>query len=273
MDRAKAGEPLNIAFLGGSITQGSLSTKPELCYAYHVYEWWKKTFPQADFTYINAGIGGTTSQFGVARAEADLLSKEPDFVIIEFSVNDDSTEHFMETYEGLVRKVYTSKTKPAVLLVHNVFYNNGANAQLMHGRIARYYNLPAVSMQSTIYPEVVAGRIENREITPDDLHPNDAGHALVASVITYFLDKVKTEDATEQSEPDYPTPLTKILMRNPSVIRTTMKRQSAVDLWQIHLRREISRTVSNMDGLLQRKVIRSHLILKAVMFRCSTGNP
>ena len=94
-------------------------------------------------------------------------------------------------------------------LVHNVFYNNGANAQLMHGRIARYYNLPAVSMQSTIYPEVVAGRIENREITPDDLHPNDAGHALVASVITYFLDKVKTEDATEQSEPDYPTPLTK----------------------------------------------------------------
>ncbi len=209
MDRAKAGEPLNIAFLGGSITQGSLSTKPELCYAYHVYEWWKKTFPQADFTYINAGIGGTTSQFGVARAEADLLSKEPDFVIIEFSVNDDSTEHFMETYEGLVRKVYTSKTKPAVLLVHNVFYNNGANAQLMHGRIARYYNLPAVSMQSTIYPEVVAGRIENREITPDDLHPNDAGHALVASVITYFLDKVKTEDATEQSEPDYPTPLTK----------------------------------------------------------------
>ena len=117
MDRAKAGEALNIAFLGGSITQGSLSSKPELCYAYHFYEWWKKTFPQADFTYINAGIGGTTSQFGVARAEADLLSKEPDFVIIEFSVNDDSTEHFMETYEGLVRKVYTSKTKPAVLLV------------------------------------------------------------------------------------------------------------------------------------------------------------
>ena len=50
MDRAKAGETLNIAFLGGSITQGSLSSKPELCYAYHVYEWWKKTFPQADFT-------------------------------------------------------------------------------------------------------------------------------------------------------------------------------------------------------------------------------
>jgi len=147
MDRAKAGEALNIAFLGGSITQGSLSSKPELCYAYHVYEWWKKTFPQADFTYINAGIGGTTSQFGVARAEADLLSKEPDFVIIEFSVNDDSTEHFMETYEGLVRKVYTSKTKPAVLLVHNVFYNNGANAQLLQDIII--FRLSACRVRST----------------------------------------------------------------------------------------------------------------------------
>lgn len=51
-----------------------------------------KTFPQAEFHYINAGIGGTTSHFGTARAESDLLSHEPDFVIIEFSVNDDSTE-------------------------------------------------------------------------------------------------------------------------------------------------------------------------------------
>lgn len=71
------------------------------------------------------------------------------------------------------------------MLVHNVYYNNGGNAQIMHGQIARHYQLPAVSMQSSIYPEVVAGRIPNREITEDDLHPNDKGHELVASVITY----------------------------------------------------------------------------------------
>lgn len=215
MQRAISGDTIRLGFLGGSITQGSLSTKPELCYAYRVYEWWKKTFPASEFVYLNAGIGGTTSQFGVARADSDLLAKEPDVVIIEFSVNDESTEHFMETYEGLVRKVYTSKTKPAVLLVHNVFYHNGANAQLMHGRVARHYDLPSVSMQSTIYPEVVSGRIENRDITPDDLHPNDLGHEMVASVITYFLEQVKTEmeraDGTvsgEVAEAKLPAPLT-----------------------------------------------------------------
>lgn len=191
MERAGRGDEIHIGFIGGSITQGSLSSAPRLCYAYRVYEWWCRSFPKSKFSYINAGIGGTTSQFGVARVEEDLLEKKPDFVVIEFSVNDESTEHFMETYEGLVRRIYGAEGRPAVLLVHNVYYHNGANAQLMHGRIGRHYDLPAVSMQSSIYPEVVKGHIANRDITPDDLHPNDTGHELVASVITYFLEQVR----------------------------------------------------------------------------------
>lgn len=206
--RAESGERMTLGFLGGSITQGSLSSTPQTCYAYLVYQWWCETFPQAEFTYLNAGIGGTTSQFGVARAGTDLLAGKPDFVIIEFSVNDESTEHFMETYEGLVRKVYGADFSPAVLLVHNVYYHNGGNAQLMHGRIGRHYGLPAVSMQSAIFPEVVSGRIENRAITPDDLHPNDAGHALVASVITYFLEKAQAEDVKAGDTGALPAPLT-----------------------------------------------------------------
>lgn len=188
--RAKQGERLTIGFLGGSITQGSLATEPEFCYAYLVYDWWRKTFPGADFVYRNAGIGATDSQFGCARADSDLLAYRPDFVIVEFSVNDDSTPHYLETYEGLVRKIYGAEWQPAVLLVHNVRYDNGASAQLMHGKVARYYDLPAVSMQSCIYPELLSGRLENREITPDDLHPNDFGHELVASVITHFLEQI-----------------------------------------------------------------------------------
>ena len=73
MKRAEAGEKLTIGFIGGSITQGSLSSTPQKCYAYLVYEWWVRTFPQAEFKYVNAGIGGTTSQFGVARVQDDLL--------------------------------------------------------------------------------------------------------------------------------------------------------------------------------------------------------
>ena len=191
MKRAEAGEKLTIGFIGGSITQGSLSSTPQKCYAYLVYEWWVRTFPQAEFKYVNAGIGGTTSQFGVARAQDDLLDTEPDFVIAEFSVNDESTGHFEEAYEGLVRKILSSKSHPALMLVHNVCYNNGASAELVHSRIARHYNIPSVSMQSTLYKALLNCRFDNRRITPDDLHPNDCGHELVSMVITKRLEQIK----------------------------------------------------------------------------------
>ena len=54
------GQKVTICFLGGSITQGSLSSKPTTCYAYKVYEWFKTKFDKADIEYVNAGIGGTT---------------------------------------------------------------------------------------------------------------------------------------------------------------------------------------------------------------------
>ncbi|MCC8138495.1 MAG: GDSL-type esterase/lipase family protein [Clostridiales bacterium] len=203
MRRAAAGEQMTIGFIGGSITHGSLSSTPQTCYAYLVYSWWKEAFPKADFTYVNAGIGATDSQYGAARVETHLLQYKPDVVFIEFSVNDESTEHFLETYEGLVRRVLFSECAPAVILIHNVCYDNGASAQLQHAKVGRHYSLPSVSMQSSIYPELLAGRIPNREITPDDLHPNDAGHELVASVITYYLETVRME-ALEKVEEGSP---------------------------------------------------------------------
>lgn len=207
--QAQDGKKLTLGFLGGSITQGSLARSPKFCYAYRVYEWWCKTFPKAEFVYVNAGIGATDSQFACARVDSDLLDYRPDFVIVEFSVNDASNPHYMETYEGLVRKILGHTSKPAVLLVHNVCYDNGSSAQLIHGRIGRYYDLPAVSMQSSIYPELLSGRLENRTITSDDLHPNDLGHELVASVITRFLDDVRKETGYLEPETVYPEiPLT-----------------------------------------------------------------
>lgn len=88
MLRAEKGEELTIGFLGGSITQGSLSTKPENCYAHRVFSWWKKEFRGAQFHYVNGGIGGTSSHFGVSRAVTDLLMYQPDVVVVDFSVND-----------------------------------------------------------------------------------------------------------------------------------------------------------------------------------------
>lgn len=203
MRRALAGENLKIAFLGGSITQGSLSSTPQLCYAYRTFDWWQKNFPTAQMTYINAGIGGTTSHLGVGRVEEEVLSHKPDFMIVEFSVNDPDTDpHFQETYESLVRRILQAEWKPALLLVHNVRYDDGENAEAIHRPVGAHYNLPSVSMKPTIFAKVSDGTVEKRSITPDDLHPNDLGHEMVAGVITYFLQLVKEKAESQGAKKD-----------------------------------------------------------------------
>lgn len=208
MKRAAQGDRMTMAFLGGSITQGSVSTQYTNCYAFLVFDWFVKRFPKTAFTYINAGVGGTTSQFGAARVEEDVLLYKPDFVSIEFSVNDENTDFYQETYEGLVRKVYGNICEPAVILIHNICYDTGVSAEEKHREIGAHYSLPSVSMKPTIYPQVVSGAIENRQITPDDLHPNTDGHALLAEVITDFLNKVYIQMQEEEQPAEMPKPLT-----------------------------------------------------------------
>ncbi|MDE7188480.1 MAG: SGNH/GDSL hydrolase family protein [Lachnospiraceae bacterium] len=190
MEKALGGEPVTIGFLGGSITQGCLSSTPRTCYAYLVCQWWRDTFPESQITYLTARIGGPTSQFGVASADSDLLSGKADFSIVEFSFNDDDNEHFLETYEGLIRKLYKSKTRPAVLIVNSVRYDNGENAQEQHLKVGRAYHIPCVSMKPCLYEKVLDGTFTSRDITEDDLHPNDLGHSLMAEVIIDFLEGV-----------------------------------------------------------------------------------
>ena len=206
MKKAAAGQPITLAFLGGSITQGSLASAAENCYACRVFKWWQQTFPESQMTFVNAGIGGTTSQFGVARVEEDALAYGPDFVLMEFSVNDENTPHFRETYEGLVRRLLSSGT--ALMLMNNVCYDSGYSAEEMHLQVAQHYNLPSVSMKSTLYAALQRGELKNRDITPDDLHPNDLGHELVAKVITCFLEQVRRAPWEVPQEAPLPAPLT-----------------------------------------------------------------
>lgn len=193
MKRAANGESLVIGFLGGSITQGSLSSTPKNCYAYLVYEWWKKSFPNAAFSFVNGGIGGTTSHYGGARAWKDVLCYRPDIVTVDFSVNDDANEFFEETYEGTFRRLLAAPSAPAVVVLNNVFYDTGKNAQDYHNRIADHYGIPHVSIKDTVYPDVESGKIVRADITPDNLHPNDKGHRLVADEICKLLDSIKAE--------------------------------------------------------------------------------
>lgn len=94
---------------------------------------------------------GTTSHYGVSRVVTDMLMYQPDFVVVDFSVNDDPNEFFQETYEGMIRRMLMWSSKPAVLLLNNVFYDTGKNAQEYHNRVGDWYHLPHVSIKDTVW--------------------------------------------------------------------------------------------------------------------------
>lgn len=206
MRKAAAGDEITVGMIGGSITQGSLSSTPETCYAYLVYQWWAKRFPGSKVHYVNAGIGGTSSQFGAARVEEDLLFTYPDFVITEFSVNDSNTPFFQETYEGLIRRILTHESEPGILILNNVFYKDGSNAQQMHNEIGAFYKLPMVSIKDSLYRQIEDESLLRSDITPDDLHPNDAGHKLVAGIVTHFLDRIYERVLKGETDREYSVP-------------------------------------------------------------------
>lgn len=208
MQRAQEGQELTIGFLGGSITQGSLATEHENTYVYRVFSWWKQTFPKATLHYVNGGIGGTDSLYGVSRAVTDVLMYQPDFVMVDFSVNDTGNEFFQETYEGVIRKLLSWQSKPAVVLLNNVYYDTGVNAQEYHNAVGDWYGIAHVSIKDTLYQKMKKGMYTREELTPDGLHPNDKGHGLVAEEIIAFLESVRQELDVVEVEEVLPKPMT-----------------------------------------------------------------
>jgi lysophospholipase L1-like esterase len=186
MRKARQGGSIVIGGIGGSITQGAGATRESFRYLDLVTQWWRDAFPGCEVKLINAGIGATSSIYGALRLQRDLLSANPDFVVIDYGVNDGPTDTFAATYEGCVRQILAHASDPALLAVF-FMHRGGRNAEETHGRIAAHYRLPAVSYRDALWPEVRDDRLVWESICHDDVHPNDRGHAAAAQFITAQL--------------------------------------------------------------------------------------
>ncbi|MBE6729543.1 MAG: hypothetical protein E7568_04855 [Ruminococcaceae bacterium] len=211
MRKAENGESVCIAFFGGSITAGSAASSSESCFANLVYKWWKEKFPKSDIKFVNAGIGATNSNIGVHRLKKHVLDFEPDFVLAEFSVNDkddcenriggtysplDSTagDCYSASYEAVLRRLLSNDNKMGVaVLFLTAKSTNGPkdSAEKIQCEIANHYNLPSVSCSKGFWNQIESGEMAVEEIwSNDNLHPNDSGHAVIATLIVNMLEKI-----------------------------------------------------------------------------------
>ena len=219
--KLQAGEKVTVAYLGGSITQGS-SAGDDKCYARLTTNWLEEQFPNAQINYVRAGIGATGSYIGVHRADRDVIAYDPDLVFIDFSVNDttERTEINKQAYEGLLRKLWKAESAPAVVTIA-MTQQDGTSFQQYHEEIAKKYDIPMISYKNAILDVIDKGYIEWTDISDDNIHPNIPGHQVLTDLITNYLQSViDSVDAIsgEESSFDVADPVTKY--ENASVLES-----------------------------------------------------
>ncbi|MCR5427341.1 MAG: hypothetical protein K6E81_10970 [Lachnospiraceae bacterium] len=215
MRKAASGEAVTIACIGGSITEGVISSgsldgeiDDRLCYADRFFGWWSERFPETEFVFINAGIGGTDSYLGVHRAKRDVLSKHPDLVLVEYAVNDGGDNAHKRSYENLVRNLLQAEGHPAVMLLF-MGQTNGTNAQTNQVLIGHKYEVPMLSYANVIAEQMSSGRFTEKQLAGDGVHPSVLGHAITGEILwTYLNDVYALKDSFGESGTLLPEPIT-----------------------------------------------------------------
>lgn len=208
-EKARSGEDVTIAFIGGSITQGAGAVPINTsCYAYLTYEGLCEMLGKSvddNIHYVKAGVGGTPSELGMLRYEKDVCNNgeiKPDIVVIEFAVNDEGDETKGECYDSLARKIYNSEGNPAVVLLYAVFANDW-NLEERLCIVGEKYNLPMVSTRRSVVDQFYVSEEEGNVIAKnqffyDMFHPANPGHRIMADGI---LNMFKLADTAETDAP------------------------------------------------------------------------
>ena len=205
-------ENKKIVFLGDSITEGHGTSAPEYIYLNRLAE-------MAQLREVkNYGIGGTR----IARQQkpsdpprhdldfcmrCEELDEDADIVVVFGGTNDyghgdapigTAQDRTPETFYGGCHYLMNRLTerfpgKPVVFMspLHRADEEVNADAPLsvyvdVLMKVARMYSIPVLDLygQSGIQPCIPAVR---ERLCPDGLHPNDAGHEIIAQRLYAFL--------------------------------------------------------------------------------------
>ena len=180
--------PKEVTKIGDSITAGSGANSSTNQYVNQFKSWWEENVSfYVDVT--NAGIGATDSYIGVHRAQRDALEAKPDIIVIEF-INDADDEFYESCMDSLVRMCLEQDNNPAVMILEPST-EGGTSPQAAHLKVAQAYNIPMISYHDAVMPEIEAGNFTWADISPDNVHPNDDGHVIMASLLTKFVGNIK----------------------------------------------------------------------------------
>jgi len=189
--KLKAGEAVNVLFLGGSITVGA---SRGMGYVKFVENWLKAEYPDANIQIINAGVSGTGSDYGDRRYKRDVLSEKPDLVLIEFNVNDGDNDR-TENMERMVHKTWLNDPHTDLLIFYTMmkrhleYYKEGKlpPSASAHERVAAFYGIPSLCTVYTAAAQINSGETPWDYFSPDGCHPTQNGYGFFNDVFAEAL--------------------------------------------------------------------------------------
>jgi len=187
--KAKDGQSLTVAFLGGSLTWGANASDPNrTSYRALMGQWLTQTYPKAHFTFVDAAIGGTGAQLGVQRLARDVMKYHPDLMFLDFTLNDDAykvSDATLGAYESIVRQTLAADCPVLLMITASRGYVEEKDLSKMlrrtaHLDLAKYYHLPVGDVVQLMQQKYKAGELDLNVIWPsyryDNTHPSDAGY-------------------------------------------------------------------------------------------------
>lgn len=147
-ERVGGSEPITIAFLGDSVTQGCFENyvvnggvdtvfEPQSSYVTFVQKLLNDIYPRAQITVVNAGVSGNCAIDGYARLNRDVLRYKPDLTVVSFGLNDSCDtihEDAMQSYIKHLGLIFDELKKAGseVLFLTQNYMATGVSNQLTH---------------------------------------------------------------------------------------------------------------------------------------------
>lgn len=196
----EAGGPARVVFMGGSVT-----TRP---WREPVMEYLRNRFPQTQFDFVMAGIGGTDATLGAFRLPTDVFGQGPvDLFVLEFAVNGGG----VRAMEGIVRqaKRISPQVDTMILYFANTAHIADAKAQRIpaivadHEQVADHYMLASLHLYKDVADRLDAGQAVWEDWFTDSVHPSQAGCDVYADDLIHFFDTAwKRTDTQNETDTD-----------------------------------------------------------------------
>ena len=134
------------------------------------------------------------TDIGLVRSENNVVSKDPDIVFVEFSVNDHEDIMYKKCFESVIKKFLDLPNEPAVVILINRA-KGGFSSQKQMLPVGENFDIPIISMDNALTKAFNSGLLSTGDYFTDEYHPHDKGGQLIADCLGYFFRKaMKTEN-------------------------------------------------------------------------------